>query len=232
MDKKYTLRVIDFETTGVPDDESKHSVVEAAYVDICPETKSRCHFFETLVMPETTMDIEALATHHITAEEANGLGIKWEDSQSKLTEIRDPKEVLIYVAHNAEFEKKFFNPEGVYWIDTYKVALKLYPDAPRHSNQVLKYYLKIKDSPDHHPPHRALPDCYVTSEILLKMMEEIRVSDMVKISKQPPYLTRIGFGKHRGKKFEDLPKGYLEWLLGQGDMREGVKEAAERALAA
>lgn len=35
---KYILRVIDFETTGIPDDETSHSVVEAASAFLCGVT--------------------------------------------------------------------------------------------------------------------------------------------------------------------------------------------------
>jgi len=123
--------------------------------------------------------------------------------------------------------KSFFDPDGSRWIDTWKCALRLYPDAPRHTNQVLKYYLGISDNELHHPPHRALPDCYVTAEILKIMLEQKSVEDMIRVSNEPPYLTKIGFGKHAGEKFKDLPASYLDWLSKQ-DMDEGVMAAVKR----
>jgi exodeoxyribonuclease X len=227
---KYILRIIDFETTGLPDEDNEHSVCEFAFVDICAQTKALEKAHGQLVKPTTGMDIEAQATHHISPEEAQA-GLPWESAKNILeNESKTPETIIIYVAHNADYEKNFFNPDGAKWVDTYKVALKLYPDAPRHTNQVLKYYLGIDNKPDHHPPHRALPDCMVTADVLLMMSKEMSFNDMIQVSKQPPYLTRIAFGKHRGEKFEDLPRDYLEWLSKQSDLDEGVNAAIKRVL--
>lgn len=227
---KYTLRVIDFETTGIPDEESQHSVVEAAYVDINAENRTKVKNFTSFVKPSTPMSIEALATHHISEKNANEKGILWDDCCGILLE-KDHDEEIIYVAHNADFEKKFFDPRDVKWIDTYKVALKLYPDAPGYSNQILKYYLGVHDCPtDHHPPHRALPDCEVTACIILRMGFEVSFNEMIKISKEPPYLTKMTFGKHKGERFEDIPMDYLKWVLRQSDIDEGVIAAINRVL--
>lgn len=226
---QYVLRVIDFETTGIPSDDEKHSVVEAAYLDIDAETKTLISNRHTLVKPETPMDIRSLAVHHITEEEASQHGMSWLDVKVSM-QVQQKDQEVIYVAHNANFEKQFFDPPGFKWIDTYKVALYLYPDAPSHSNQVMKYYLGIKDNEAHHPPHRALPDCFVTAEIILKMSDLTTFSNMIKISKQPPYFTRLTFGKHKGMKYEEAPTDYLQWLVRQQDMDEGVIAAANRAL--
>ena len=227
---KYILRIIDFETTGLPTEDNEHSVCEFAFVDVCAETREVLQSHGQLVKPTTDMDIEAQATHHISPEQAQS-GLPWEKAeQILLRESVTDQTVIIYVAHNADYEKKFFNPDGAKWIDTYKVALRFYPDAPRHTNQVMKYYLGIADRPEHHPPHRALPDCVVTADVLLAMAQLASFNEMIHVSKQPPYLTRIAFGKHRGEKFEDLPHDYLKWLSGQSDMDEGVQAAVQRVL--
>lgn len=226
---KYILRVTDFETTGIPKEGERHSVIEAAYVDVCAEKKAILGEYSTFVIPTTDMDVKARATHHIDPRQATQDGVQWGEAHRAL-ESAPEDTALIWVAHNADFEKQFFNPDGSLWIDTYKVALVLYPDAPAHSNQVLKYYLGIEDRPEHHPPHRALPDCRVTAEILLAMAGQKTFNEMIRISKELPYLTKIGFGKHRGEKFADLPKDYLRWIAGQKDMDAAVIAAAIRTL--
>jgi exodeoxyribonuclease X len=229
MEKQYILRVIDFETTGIPGGYKPQSVVEAAFVDIDASSKRELASFSSLVVPETDMEITALAVHHIQTHEAQEHGKRMPIINGILQE-KELDQDIIFVAHNSEFEKYFFKPEGSRWIDTYKVALVLYPDAPSHSNQVLKYYLEIHDAPRHHPPHRALPDCYVTTEILLKMANQTTLKEMVRISKEPPFYTKLTFGKHKGKKYEEVPHDYLDWLLKQPDMDDGVHAAAKRVL--
>lgn len=226
------LRIIDFESTGLPTEEEEHSICEASYVDIDPDSQKVIGIYDTLVTPTTEMSVEALSVHHIT--DLTG-AVSWEEAQDRLKkcDLQYSDCDLIYVAHNAKFEKQFFNPEGSKWIDTYKCAIRLYPDAPRHTNQILKYYLEIPDEEKHHPPHRALPDCYVTAEILVRMLQhekQITIEDMIRVSDEPPYLTKIGFGKHFGTKFKDLPRSYLEWLSKQTEMDDGVAEAVERAM--
>jgi len=228
---KYILRVIDFETTGIPDESEgiTHSVVELGFVDIDAKSKEQTGFYTRLVKPSTEMDIEAQAVHHITHDEARARGITWDEAQEKALSCDDGCEV-IFVAHNAAYEQKFFNPDGVKWIDTYKIALQLYPDAPKHTNGVLKYFLNIADDSKHHPPHRALPDCFVTAEILKVMAKELTFNTMIGITKKPPYLTVMPFGKHKGEKFDDLPRGYIEWLSKQGDFDESIKGAVARQI--
>lgn len=232
---RYILRVIDFETTGAPED-GEHSVIESAYVDIDMSTRKIISNNTMLVKPSTPMDIKAQAVHHISHAEASRYGRSWDQAQGLLLAPsmlhNNDEEQPVFVAHNAEFEKKFFDPADSKWIDTYKVALKMHPEAPGHSNQCLKYYLGIKDQAKHHPPHRALPDCFVTAEILIKMAENCSFNDMIKTSREPKYFTRFVFGKYKGKKFAETPKDYLEWVLRQQDMDEDIKFNIRRVLGA
>src|SRR3972149_10195266 len=124
--------------------------------------------------------------------------------------------VFVFCAHNADFEKSFFNPEGSRWIDTYKCALRLWPDAPKHTNQVLRYFLDGCD-PGRlgMPPHRALPDCHVTALILIKCLELEDMEQLLAWSDAPPLLPRVPMGKHFGKPWSEVPTDYLEWATKQ-----------------
>lgn len=214
------IRVIDFETTGLPPDAS---VCEAAFVDLAGNPPSINRDWRTFVQPTTEMSLEALATHHITVAEANDSGIPWADAERILNKTA----LTVFVAHNADFEKVFFNPDGSRWIDTWKVALRLWPDAPRHTNQVLRYFLELEVGVRAMPPHRALPDAWVTAHILMRAFESATIDQMIQWSDEPAYLTKLSFGKHRGKKFSEVPRDYLQWLLRQ-DMDPGVLAAARR----
>lgn len=218
------LRVIDFETTGVDD---PCSVVEAAYYDYDPERRVPAGGWSSLVVPQHPIDVRARAVHHISYEEASDIGISWDCAVRKLEDCDDD---VIYVAHNADFERRFFNPEGSKWICTYKCALRAWPDAPGHGNQVLRYWLGLDIGDEAMPPHRAMPDCIVTSAILYRLLSGAESANhLMRWTEQPPYLTKIGFGKHRGELFSDLPTDYLRWIIRQ-DMDEGVLAAANREL--
>jgi len=217
------IRVIDFETTGLPPDAS---VCEAAFVDLVGEPPVIQRDWRNLVKPTTEMSLEALAVHHITEEEASSSGISWDQAQATLM-AEDPN---IFAAHNADLERAFFDPEHSLWIDTWKVGLRLWPDAPRHTNQVLRYYLKLDVGVRAMPPHRALPDAWVTAHILAEALKTKSVDDLLRWTDEPPYLTTVHFGKHSGKLFSEVPRDYLEWILRQ-DMEPGVIAAAKRELA-
>ena len=40
---------------------------------------------------------------------------------------------------------------------------------------------------------------------------------LINYSNTPQLLEYVNFGKHKGKKFSELPKGYLHWMKNAGD---------------
>jgi exodeoxyribonuclease X len=210
------ILVIDFESTGLPPDAD---VVEAALVEV-----STCHrlvnlnTWSTVVRAARPVTVEARAAHHISDAEI-ATGISWEDACARMGSSING---TIYCAHNADFEKSFFNPEGSRWIDTYKCALRLWPDAPKHTNQVLRYFLDDCDPGKFGmPPHRALPDCHVTALILIKALGLAPIEKLIAWSAEPPLLPRVPMGKHFGKPWAEVPTDYLEWATRQ-DFDAGV----------
>lgn len=135
-------------------------------------------------------------------------------------------EADIYCAHNIKMERHFFSGGDHRWICTYRCAVAIWPDFESHTNQGVRYHLGIdlvKELAE--PPHRALPDAYVTAHILLECLEHRSLQELIDITAKPILLKRIGFGKHRGTTFEELAKtqlGYLKWMLGQ-DFDEDIK---------
>jgi exodeoxyribonuclease X len=151
-------------------------------------------------------------------------------------------------AHNAEFEQQWLadlDPD-LRWICTYKVALRLLPDAPSHSNQCLKYVLGIADVPAHHPPHRALPDTIVTALVLEQLIRRAQqtfrdrgedaslervLARFVEITGEPRLLPRCPIGQQwKGRPWREVDSGFLSWMLRQPDMEADLKWNAEREL--
>lgn len=177
------------------------------------------------------------AVHHINPTRLEGLPL-FDMSEWCGAPLNDVEYV---VAHNAEYEQKWLD-FGLPWICTYKVALRLVPDAPSHSNGALKYLFDIEDRPVHHPPHRALPDAIVTSEVLACLIEiamertpELTVRQVlqrfVEISREPRLLPKCPIGtKWKGKPWAEVESGFLDWMLRQDEMEADLKWNARREL--
>jgi exodeoxyribonuclease X len=102
---------------------------------------------------------------------------------------------------------------------------------------VLRYWLGVDDdglSPQAAmPPHRAGPDALVTAFILRRMLKEHDVDQLVELSSLPAILAGpIGFGKHRGTRWEDLPRDYLRWIYEKSDLGADEKHTASHHLGA
>ena len=69
----------------------------------------------------------------------------------------------------------------------------------------------------------------MTAHILERALEKATVAELAQWSDEPPYLTKLTFGKHFGKKFSEVPRDYLEWILRQ-EFDAGVIAAAKREL--
>jgi exodeoxyribonuclease X len=84
------------------------------------------------------------------------------------------------------------------------------------SNQCLRYWLKLDlDHQPVMPPHRAGPDSCVSAHILAKLLETVPIETLTGWTDKPVLLVKVGFGKHMGTRWEDVPIGYLEWLVKQ-----------------
>ena len=229
------IRVVDFESTGLPDDPGGASICEAGWCDVNVHDAGAVEVGAPqalFVAPRHPIRPEIRAVHHIKDVELIGAP----SSEVALTRlIGDGPDFLC--AHNSKFEQAFFSsapvkmPASLQWICSYKVALRLWPDAPSHSNQVLRYWLNLNlpDEAAAMPPHRAGPDAYVTAHLLARIIEHggASIEDMVRWSGGPPLLHRLTFGKYKGELWKDLPSDYLNWILTKSDMDGDTKANAK-----
>ena len=214
------LRVIDLETTGIA---PPAEVIEIGLTDVevtpvgVTITPPRTRLFR----PAGSIPPETMAVHHITAADIPGDAPPCSIELLQAAVWQDPTPNM-FVAHNCEFERKFIT-EAVTgrapWICTYKVALHVWPDAPRHSNQVLRYWRGLVLDPAlAMPPHRAGPDAWVTAHLLGELLGRATTAEMVAWTHQPRPMAAIGFGKHKGMPWSAIPSDYLEWMSLQSDM--------------
>lgn len=157
----------------------------------------------------------AMATHLIT--EMDLMGAPDLEVAMNVAGLRDD---CVCVAHNAKFDKGVVAPylQDVPWVCTWKVAMRLVPDAESHSNMALWFELGLaRRLPDEagSMPHRALFDSFVTSDLMRHFLWSMDIEEMIKVSAEPVLLKKVRFGKHRDQLWRDVPLSYMEWCLTQ-----------------
>jgi exodeoxyribonuclease X len=220
-----TLRVIDIETTGTDPETDK--IIEIASIDLlkggtCENTQS------CLVNPGRKIPPEASAVHHLIDEDVQHARL-FDDA------IKDFKGADCYIAHNADFEKAFLDQAlgTPTWICTMKCALRVWSEAPGHSNQVLRYWLgevePLGSKRENLVAHRAVSDVLVTGAIFFHLSKATTYAQMVQWSSEPPLYTYFSFGKYKGQKIADIAikdESYLTWIIEKSELDEGAKFSA------
>lgn len=222
------IRVIDFETTG--QEPPAAEVCEVGTCDLHLEDR-RIEIPQTWMCGVKAMPADARAVHHISLADCEG----WNPFDPGVISIRTNL-ADAYAAHSADFECKFFQPDRP-MICTYKAALRVWPDAPSHSNSALRYWLEDQGliKPDHvmtQPAHRAGPDAYTTAHILLALFDAGHSGrEMVAWTKEPRVLPTCPIGQQwRGKKWAEVESSFLHWMTDQTRMEADLKWNAQREL--
>lgn len=227
------IRVIDFETTGIEPPAAE--VVEVGYCDLERLADGTWSVGEpdSWLCAVAAIPPETRAVHHITMDDVLGSAVF--DAAALL---ENSSHCAAIAAHNMAFEEKFLQADGIIpQICTYKAALRIWPEAPAHSNGVLRYWLEDqgKLALSHEtamPPHRAGPDAYVTAHVLKALLEAGATGrDMVAWTREPALFPTCPIGKEwRGKPWSQVDVGFLQWMTRQADMEADLKWNANREL--
>lgn len=219
------IRICDVETTGL---EPTDKVVEIGSYDLLDGEV--CLGRGTLVNPEVPIPPEMSAVHHIVDTDVECY-VRWPEAVAGI--VAGP--VNAFAAHQAKFERQWITDDltgGVPFLCTYRCALRLWPEAPSHSNQALRYWLKpaglhraLAD-----PAHRAKPDAYVTAHLLRELLKKATFDQLVEWSSKPALLPRVNFGKHKGKAWADVERSYLQWVVDKSEMGEDAVFTAKHWL--
>lgn len=224
-------RIIDLETCGM---QATDDVVEIGSVDLDIQSGSVFNHQSAFVHPVFPIPPGAMAVHHIT-DDMVAEAQPWMHVYPHYLDAYRWQDIYIFVAHMAQFEGQYVSEEmrsGRPLICTYKAALRVWPEAPGHSNQVLRYFLKLDVDLGGELPHRALPDAIVTCAVLRELLRHVTIEQMIEWTAEPALLPRIKFGKHAGAKWSDLSTDYLNWLVNpkKNDLDEDVRWNARREL--
>lgn len=211
------IRCIDFEATGVPSDEHPQSVCEVGWCDLRGSEEFPWQHgkpVSILVQSNRPMPPEASAVHGIMDRDLVGAP---PITTGFMKLMEGPPDY--FAAFNADFERAFFSGGEVPWLDPYKAAVRLWPDAPNHQQGTLRYMLKLDlDRAAAFPSHRAGPDAYVLAGLLAHILNEdlIDIATMARWSNGPALLPRCTVGEHRGKPWSEVDVGFLKWMLTPG----------------
>ena len=232
----------DTETTG---NTEKDFLCQIAYK--CGEES-----FVGLYKPPIKIPPEASAIHHITNKMVvDKPTFKESTDQPIIKKLFEDKDSII-VAHNAPFDLLIISKEDIVprkFICTLRVARYLDKEGKieRYNLQYLRYLLELEIEAT---AHDALGDVLVLEKLFERLKNKIKeeakfdevespdasgeafreeklIEKMMEISSHPSLLRSFNFGKHNGKKIEDVIKtdrGYLEWLLAQKLEGDGIDE--------
>lgn len=173
----------------------------------------------------------SMAVHHILESDLLG--------QSHYTNFRLPTETEYIIGHNIDYdiktiEKCGINVQNIKAICTLALARFVWKHLDAYNISALIYYVSkgsekarsmLKNA------HRADADILLTANILMHLQRELQVSniqELYNISEQARIPTIISFGKHKGLNLKDLPKDYVDWLLGQSDLDIYLRKALEQ----
>lgn len=240
-----TIRVIDFESTGSAP--PAHGLCEIGYTDLVSTmmdlTERPCGWevagepVAILANPGRAIPPITAAVHHIIDEDVRTAPHWRAVLRSVMTSIASVPGVIAIAAHGAEHEQAWFDddlPCTLPWIDTYKVALRFWPQAVAHSNQGLRYWRMPRglDRTVAHPTHRAGPDSYVTAHILRDMLNlGCSLDQMLAWSAEMALPVRCYLGDYRndgeGTPWPEVESSMLRWILDRPSMKPEVRNAAQ-----
>lgn len=224
MDK---LIFLDTETTG--NDLLSDRLVQISYSH---SGKLISEFFK----PAVPISIKAQSISHVTnkmiADKKPFSGSKMKKELERLL-----KENIV-VAHNAQFDLAMLSHENLKapkFICTLKVARFLDEEEKidEYNLQFLRYYFELEIKAD---AHSAQGDVLVLEAVFKKLYEKMLgtykdyntvIDKMIEMSSSPFLFRSFNFGKHKGKRVEEVAKfdkPYLEWLLAQKTQNQGEED--------
>lgn len=213
---------LDFETTNSNPLEAE--VIEIGVYDDAGES------FEALYKSNLSIPAEVSMVNHITDDMLKDRPT-FDVDVSKWYQLLSEYDYII--SHNAEFEKSvlgLYVPKDEFkYICTFRIAKRLYQDNEEivmNKLDYFRYFFGLEtDYEKEHTPHRAGFDAAIGYSFFLHLMQEMMRRNMFPDDVHPfdymyeysikldDQMTGFNFGKHKGKRFSEVPLGYYQWAM-------------------
>lgn len=219
--------IFDSETTGLIEPQ----LVEAAWLKLgsingLPVTDQ----FLARYKPSKPIELGALATSHILDEDLAGY--------PPHTEFSMPTDADYMIGHNVDYDWRVIGQPDIKRICTQALSRKLWPSADSHSQSAMIYlHYRNEATSLLRNAHAALDDVSNCRLLLAKIIDALAEKlgcpvagweELWLLSEDARIPDFIGFGKHKGTAFADLPSDYKRWLSGQADLDPYVRAALNR----
>lgn len=201
---------LDCESTGL--DTSQDRIVEIAIARFTFD--KILQQFESLIDPECSIPSTSQEIHNISQEMVAGKP-KIREVLPDLLKMIDGH---IIVGHGIGFDialiaaeaKRADIPTKIHqapFIDTLRLA-RLYGESPINSLDKLRQHFNIEPQGS----HRAMSDVIVNIEVFQYLVKTFKTTEEVfKVLQKPIKLRAMPLGKHKGRKFDEIPLEYLLW---------------------
>jgi DNA polymerase-3 subunit epsilon len=201
---------LDCESTGL--DTANDRIVEIAVTRFTFD--KILYSYETLVDPECPIPQVSQDIHNISQEMIQG--------KPKIAEVLPALlkmiEGHILMGHGIGFDIALIAAEAkraqipakiqqAPFIDTLRLA-RLYGESPINSLDMLRQHFNIEAQ----GAHRAMSDVMVNIEVFKYLSKPFKTTEEVlKVLQKPIKLRAMPLGKHKGRKFDEIPLEYLLW---------------------
>ena len=211
--------IFDTETTGLAEPE----IVEAAWLLLeSPMTLLVLEKFEQRYKPSKTIELGAMATHNIMAEDLVDMP---ESSTFSL-----PSDIHFVVGHNVDYDWKAAGSPDVKRICTLALSRFLFPNLDSHSQSAMLYHLERGTARENLiQAHSALADVMNCRRVLGKLLDFVpgieTWEDLWQLSEKARIPSVMTFGKYKGIPIAGVPGDYKQWLLRQPDVDPYLRKA-------
>lgn len=205
--------ILDTETASL-----QGGIVELALLHVDKDLNILSEFC-TLVNPERRIEPGAFAVHGISDE-----AVAMSPTIRDIAELQDVKHVI---CHNAAFDLRVLgdavNVETS--LCTLALARRYVKGTTNHKLETLQRELDLPVQRS----HSALGDVHTVRDFLLHLLPKtgLELETLFERRAGAKLLHKMPFGKHKGKRIDQVPADYLSWLRSKDDLDKDLKFTLE-----